>query len=59
MPAFLDANVPITINTDGPYLLSTNVQQEFELLLKNGILTPTEAAACVENARKASFLSIS
>ena len=31
---FLDRQVPITINTDGPYLLNTDMRREIELLLQ-------------------------
>ena len=37
---FWDRGVKITINTDGPYLLNTDMQQEIELVEQNRILTP-------------------
>lgn len=48
--------VPFTINSDGPELLSTNVQEEFETLLSKKILTVEDVIACTAQAKKASFI---
>ena len=53
---FLDNDVKITINTDGTYLLGTDLRREVELLATNNILDADEIAACFENAQAASFL---
>jgi len=48
--------VKLTINTDGTYLLGTHLRQEFDLLLDEGIVTPSEAQGFIDNARAATFL---
>jgi adenosine deaminase len=53
---FSDAGVPITINTDNPYLSHTNLRHEIDLLLTNNIVSKEELLLCFENARKFSFL---
>ena len=53
---FRTAGVRTTVNTDGTYLLGTTLRNEFELLLAHGILTPADAAACIETARQATFV---
>jgi adenosine deaminase len=53
---FLRRNVAFTINTDGPYLLNTHLRQEFELLLKEEVLTEAQALHCVETAQAATFV---
>ncbi|MEW5849144.1 MAG: adenosine deaminase [Myxococcota bacterium] len=53
---FKQNRVPFTINTDGPYLLDTNLAQESTLLMDAGILTPAEVAACFELAQKSTFI---
>ena len=55
--AFLEAGVPITINTDGTYLCSTNLKREFRLLTESGILTAEEAETARKTAFERSFLS--
>jgi len=50
------AGVRMTVNTDGTYVLGTTLQQEFDLLLRHGILTPEGALRCVETARQATFV---
>ncbi len=49
--------VPFTINTDGPYLLDTHLRQEYELLLRGGALTLAQTLACIETAKRATFLA--
>lgn len=56
---FLDHEIPITINTDGPYLLETCMRDELQLMLDHEILTTDEIAQCLATARKASFLQTS
>jgi adenosine deaminase len=48
---FRDKKVPYTINTDGTYLCSTTLKQEFALLRDAGVLSDDE----VEAARKLAF----
>ena len=48
---FIDAGVRFTVNTDGTYLCSTNIQREFKLLVESDVLTRDEA----EQARKLAF----
>ena len=48
--------VPFTINSDGPELLSTNVKDEFETLLKKNIMTPEDVIACTQTARDVTFV---
>jgi len=56
---FVDHKVKFTINTDGPYLLKTNMRQEVELLLQHKLLTSEQIATTFETARKASFINFS
>jgi adenosine deaminase len=53
---FGERGVRFTINTDGPYLLNTHLRQEFDLLLAAGVLSESQALACVETARAATFI---
>ena len=53
---FLNNDVKITINTDGTYLLRTDLRREVELLATNKIVTPEEITQCFQNAQAASFL---
>jgi adenosine deaminase len=54
---FVDRGVLFTINTDGPYLLDTDMRRELELLRQHQILSEAEIARCLQNAREASFLA--
>ena len=53
---FQQAAVPITINTDNPYLSRTNLRYEIELLLNNSILSRDELLHCFELANTFSFI---
>lgn len=53
---FTDRKIPFTINTDGPYLLKTNMRQEVDLLLDNKVLTAEQITKCMTLARKATFI---
>lgn len=53
---FTAAGVKFTINTDGPYLLRTNMRKEIELLLEHDVLTEPQLKEMVHVARKASFI---
>jgi len=53
---FKDYKIPFTINTDGPYLLRTNLAQEVIMLLDASVLSSEEVKTCFDNARKASFI---
>ncbi|MBX5482772.1 MAG: adenosine deaminase [Myxococcaceae bacterium] len=52
---FWDRGVKITINTDGPYLLDTDMQHEVELIERNGILTPEQVDQTLAWSRQYSF----
>jgi adenosine deaminase len=51
-----DAKIPLTINTDGPYALKTNMRQEVELCLEHKVFTSDEVTRCLETARAAMFV---
>jgi adenosine deaminase len=53
---FKKNNVRYTINTDGPYLMRTNMKREIELLLENNVLTKEEIKQAMQVAREASFI---
>jgi adenosine deaminase len=53
---FWDRGVKITINTDGPYLLDTDMRTEVELVEKNGILTSEQVDQTMAWARQYSFI---
>lgn len=50
-------HVPFTINTDGPEMLGTNLVSEYNLLLKEEILTQEDLFSASKQAKKASFIS--
>ncbi len=56
LKAFQSHKIPFTINTDGPYLLDTDMAKESILLLDNGVLTQQELAQCFEISKRASFI---
>jgi len=51
-----ERKIPFTINTDGPYLLDTNLANEATMLLDAGLLDATELHECFRVAREASFI---
>ena len=53
---FLDRGVKVTLNTDGPYLLETDMQSEVALVEKHGIMTPDQVDRALATAREASFI---
>lgn len=53
---FWDRKVKFTINTDGPYLLETDMRREIELVENHGILTPEQVDQTLAWARQASFI---
>jgi adenosine deaminase len=53
---FLDRRVKVTINTDGPYLLETDMKREIDLCLQHQILDERGIDQCLAWARQASFL---
>ena len=53
---FWDRGVKITINTDGPYLLTTDMRHEIDLVEKNRILTPEQVNQTLRWAREYSFI---
>ncbi len=56
MRTFWDRGVKFTINTDGPYLLNTDMRREIELIEANRILTTEQVEQTVAWAREYSFL---
>jgi adenosine deaminase len=53
---FWDRKVKFTLNTDGPYLLETDMRREIDLVEQNGILTPEQVDQTLAWARQASFI---
>ena len=53
---FIDEKVQITLNTDGPYALRTNMRNEVDLMAEHKILSEQELAHTFEVARGASFI---
>ncbi|HVE82209.1 MAG TPA: adenosine deaminase [Myxococcales bacterium] len=53
---FWDRKVKVTINTDGPYLLDTDMRTEIELVEKHGVLTPEQVDQTLAWARQYSFI---
>jgi adenosine deaminase len=51
-----DRRVKFTINTDGPYLLDTDMKHEIELVEANGILTSQQVDQTLAWARQYSFI---
>jgi adenosine deaminase len=51
-----DRGVKLTINTDGPYLLETDMHREVELIESNGILTSAQVDQALAWARQHSFI---
>jgi len=53
---FLDRGVKVTLNTDGPYLLETDMQSEVALVERHGIMTPDQVDKALGWAREYSFI---
>ena len=53
---FWDRGVKITINTDGPYLLDTDMRSEVALVEKHGVLTSAQVDQTLAWAREYSFI---
>jgi len=53
---FDEAGIRFTINTDGPYLLNTNLRHEFEMLMNESILNESQVERCIAVAQAATFL---
>ncbi len=52
----LDRRVKVTLNTDGPYLLDTDMAREVQLSVKHGLMNDREVDEALVIAREASFL---
>ncbi len=52
----LDRKVRLTINTDGPYLLDTDMAREVALVVEHGVLGEAEVEQALAVAREATFL---
>jgi len=53
---FWDRGVKLTINTDGPYLLNTDMRREIDMVETNRILTPEQIDQTLAWAREYSFI---
>ena len=53
---FLGRGVKVTLNTDGPYLLETDMQSEVELVEKHRIMSPAQVDQALAWAREYSFI---
>ncbi|HSP20104.1 MAG TPA: adenosine deaminase [Myxococcaceae bacterium] len=53
---FLDRGVKVTLNTDGPYLLETDMQSEVAMVEKHGIMSPEQVDRALAWAREYSFI---
>jgi len=53
---FLDRGVKVTLNTDGPYLLETDMQSEVAMVEREGIMTPDQVDRALALAREYSFI---
>ena len=53
---FLEAGVPLTLNSDDPALFATSLEQEMMLAAETFALTPTELLRTAEEAIRGSFL---
>jgi adenosine deaminase len=49
--------VRFTINTDGPYLLDTNMRTEVRLLRESGVLSEEQLEQALRWAREATFIT--
>lgn len=56
LATFRDRGVKYTINTDGTYMLGTDMRSEIELLVENEVLDEDEVKRCLAIAREASFI---
>ncbi|RKH51495.1 adenosine deaminase [Corallococcus sp. AB049A] len=56
MQTFWDRKVKFTINTDGPYLLETDMRREIEIVESNNLLTTEQVDQALAWAREASFI---
>ncbi|RKG54988.1 adenosine deaminase [Corallococcus sp. AB011P] len=56
MQTFWDRKVKFTINTDGPYLLETDMRREIEIVESNGLLSSEQVDQALAWAREASFI---
>lgn len=57
LTALREHDIAVTINTDGPQMLITNIVKEYRLLLDHGIYTETDVRRSIEKAYNASFLT--
>jgi adenosine deaminase len=53
---FWEHGVKFTINTDGPYLLDTNMRSEVRLLREGGLLSDEQIDQALRWAREATFV---
>ena len=52
----LGNGVRLTLNTDGPYMLSTDMRREVERVIEHGVMTETQVEDALQIAREATFL---
>jgi adenosine deaminase len=55
--ALKEHKVKYTVNTDGPEMLMTNLRNEIDFLLRNGIISVGDVLQANKNAFNASFLN--
>ncbi len=56
LDTFKEHKIPFTLNTDGPYLLQTNLAREVVMLLDAEVLSVEDVTNCFNHARRASFI---
>ncbi len=54
---FWERGVKFTINTDGPYLLDTNMRGEVRMLRDGGVLSDEQIDQALRWAREATFVA--
>jgi len=52
----LGHKVRLTINTDGPYMLGTDMRREVDRVIEHKVMTEDQVEDALKNARSATFL---
>jgi adenosine deaminase len=52
----LGQKVKLTLNTDGPYMLGTDMRREVERVVEHGVMTEAQVEGALWTAREATFL---
>jgi adenosine deaminase len=53
----LGHKVRLTLNTDGPYMLGTDMRRELERVIEHGVMTEAQVERALMTAREATFLT--